>query len=97
MQEIKSLASTMSEAFTLLKKIHADANTTLNAELARAHDNATKVKSLIAGLKEANQQVEAFLGETNTNFPPAEEPVKAEPEFKQKTDINGVTLLGNYK
>jgi hypothetical protein len=94
MQEIKNLASTLTEAFSLLKKIHSDANGNLNAELTRAHENATKVKSLIQGLKEANEEVESFLGTTNTNYPPVEVPAE---EFKQKTDINGVTLLGNFK
>lgn len=93
MQEIKNLAGTLTEAFALLKKIHVDAHSSLNAELTRAHDNASKVKSIVADLREANKQVEAFLGEANTNFPPVEEPS----EFHQKTDINGVTLLGNFK
>ena len=83
------MATGMMEAIASLKKSHVDAKSVLMSEIARANSNAEKVRALAQGLKEANQQVEAFLGQSGSNFPPEEVVVHLEP---LRADINGVIL-----
>lgn len=87
MQEVRDLASGMKEAVEALRKASADAKASLQAEILRANTNAEKVRSLTSGLKDANKEVEAFLGVTNSNFEP-----EAAPKPAPRADINGVTL-----
>lgn len=87
MREVSDLATSMKGAISALRKIHADARAEFEKEVTRANLNAGKVKALTSGLKEANSQVESFLGEAGTNFPP-----ETEVSEKPHTDLNGVTL-----
>lgn len=88
MQEVRDLATGMKEAVESLRKINADAKASLQTEIARGNVNAEKVLSLANSLKDANKEVESFLGATNSNFEPE---VKTE-IVKLRADLNGVTL-----
>jgi hypothetical protein len=91
MKEVHDLASGMKEAIASVKKISADAKSSLAVEISRAHTNASKVKSLATDLKSANLEVEDFLGETGSNFPSSEESTTPR-VVGPKPDINGVIL-----
>ena len=91
MKEVHDLATGMKELIASIKRDSANAKGALVTEAMRAKDNAAKVHSIAADLKEANKEVEEFLGETGSNFPPAGETLNT-PAVKPKTDINGVTL-----
>lgn len=87
MKEVRDLASGLKESIAAIKKSNLDARNSLDAEIARAQINAGKVNSFTKDLKEANLEVESFLGETNSNFPPSDVlPTPAQ------ADANGVTL-----
>lgn len=91
MQEVRDLATGMKEAVASLKRISIDARASLDVEIGRAKVNADKVKSLAQGLKEANLEVESFLGESKSNFTPSEGS-DTQQQTGLKTDVNGVTL-----
>lgn len=93
MQEVRDLASTMRELFESVRKVSADAAAEFQAEVSRAHDNASKLQALTKELKSANLEVEGLLGSAGSNFPPDEvaKPVKFA-ETEATTDVNGVTL-----
>jgi len=88
MREIRNMAAGMKDAVAALKKDAASATGEFQSELTRAKTNTEKFKSFTTDLKEANQEVEAFLGETGSNFPTSE----ASPTPDAHADRNGVTL-----
>jgi hypothetical protein len=101
MQEVKDLAAGMRGLMADLRKVNVDAKNKLTSEVARAHVNAQKAMSLATELSDANKEVEDFLGESGSNFPPsgtlATPPVvgeKREGEHypRSRTLANGVTV-----
>lgn len=88
MREIKELAVGLKESLAALKSASAGAKASLVSEMQRATVNAQKVHSLAAELKEANTEVEDFLGESGSNFPSSETSSTPAP----KLDSNGVSL-----
>ena len=97
MREVRDLAAGMKEAIVSLRQASADAKAALFEEMSRANANADKVRSFIKELKEANQEVESFLGEAGTNFPPSETPETVHSHRKMeharpRADMNGVVL-----
>jgi membrane protein involved in colicin uptake len=88
MREIKELAVGLKESLAALKSASAGAKASLLSEMNRAKVNAEKVQSLAVELKEANAEVEDFLGETGSNFPSSGDSSTPPP----KPDINGVTI-----
>lgn len=73
MREVHDLASGMKDAINKIKQAAADAKSGLHAEIGRAQVNAGKVQAMTADLKAANLEVESFLGESGSNFPPGED------------------------
>ena len=96
MQEVRDLATSMKEAMDFIRKFSTDSRTAFAAEVDRAKANVSKIQSMTQQLKDANSEVEAFLGTAGTNFPPAEPTYQKYEGFAeltlQKTDINGVTI-----
>lgn len=90
MREIKELAVGLKESLAALKSASAGAKASLVSEMERAKVNAQKVQSLALELKDANTEVEDFLGDTGSNFPSSEGSSTPPPVLK--TDTNGVTL-----
>lgn len=86
----------MKDAIAGIKKLAVDAKAGLNSEVSRAQSNANKVLALTADLKAANLEVEAFLGDTNSNFPPTGTDSNT-PLSTGTHDINGVTLNPGQK
>ena len=95
MREVHDLAAGMKDAIAGIKKLAVDAKNGLNMEINRAQANASKVTALTADLKEANLEVEGFLGETGSNFPPSGTGSPIPPSSGGKADINGVTKNPN--
>jgi len=89
MKEVRDLATGLKESIAAIKKASLDARSGLDAEIARSQINAEKVKSFTNDLKEANQEVESFLGESNSNFPSSED---SNTQQHASADKNGVTL-----
>ncbi len=89
MREVRDLASTMKNSIAAMKKAVADAQSELAVEVDRSMGNAAKVKSVASELREANKEVEAYLGETGSNFPPSEGSNTQQPPTP---DRNGVVL-----
>lgn len=97
MQEVRDLTTVLSDAITFVRQAHANAKETLAAEVIKARANVDKVNSMTQEFKKANLELEAFIGNTASNFPPPDEDLKVstgldELKLEQKTDINGVTL-----
>lgn len=92
MREVKDLASGMKDAIANIKKLSTDAKSGLLSEIDRAKVNASKVTSFTQELSDANKEVEAFLGDTGSNFPTSEPSPTPAVKPKPHTDINGVTL-----
>jgi len=101
MQEVKDLAAGMRGLMANLRKLNVDAKNRLTSEVTRAEVNAQKAMSLASELSDANKEVEDFLGESGSNFPPSEasdtqpqvgEKRKIEEPQIRKGDINGVVL-----
>lgn len=88
MREVRDLASTMRNTISAMKKAVTDAQAELATETDRAMTNAEKVRSVAGELREANKEVENYLGETGSNFPPSEG-LNTQPPA---TDRNGVTV-----
>ena len=88
MREVHNLAAGMKEAIASIKKAAVDARSALDAEVGRAAGNVEKVRSVATDLKEANLEVESFLGETGSNFPSSGD----SPMSAGHADINGVTV-----
>lgn len=88
MREVRSLAASMRAAMDSLKQATMEAQESLLVEVERGNTNAQKVRSMTKELKEANLEVEAFLGETGSNFTPSEASSTQQP----RADANGVTL-----
>lgn len=86
MREIKELSVGLRESLAALKSVSVGAKAALVSEMAIAKVNAQKVQALAAELHEANKEVEAFLGETGSNFSSLED------SSTPKPDSNGVTL-----
>lgn len=95
MREVHDLAAGMKEAIAGIKKAAADAKSSLAVEISRAHVNAGKVQTMTSDLKSANLEVEEFLGESGSNFPPPGEELNTPPPLT--ADINGVTINSNVK
>ena len=98
MQEVRDLAAGMRGLMADLRKLNVDAKNKLTSEVSRAHVNAQKAMSLAGELSDANKEVEEFLGESGSNFPPSEAsdtpPVagpKEAPHYP-RTLSNGVTV-----
>lgn len=98
MQEVRDLAAGMRGLMAGLRKLNVDAKNKLTSEVERAHVNAQKAMSLAGELSDANKEVEEFLGESGSNFPPSEvsdtPPVagpKEAPHYP-RTLSNGVTV-----
>jgi hypothetical protein len=92
MREVKDLAAGMKDLLAGLRKANVDAKGALMSEVTRAQGNAKKVQSVAADLREANKEVEEFLGETGSNFPPSEDSKTPQQDGHNKADINGVTV-----
>lgn len=97
MQEVKDLAAGMRGLMADLRKLNVDAKNRLTSEVTRAQVNAQKAMSLATELSDANREVEDFLGESGSNFPPSEDsatlPVVGEVEYvKPDVNLNGVIL-----
>jgi hypothetical protein len=88
MREVHDLAAGMKEMIAGVKRAAAEAKNSLSAEINRAHVNADKVKSMTDDLKSANLEVEDFLGESGSNFPPSGNSDTPHAH----ADSNGVTL-----
>jgi len=97
MREVHDLAAGMKDAIAGIKKLALDAKSGLNTEISRAQTNATKVNALTADLKAANLEVESFLGESGSNFPPSGEDLNTQPSAGVKADHNGVVLNPDTK
>jgi hypothetical protein len=91
MREVKNLALGMREAIANIKKLSADAKSGLDSEVSRALVNADKVRSFTRELSDANQEVEQFLGDTGSNFPPSDGSTPPQ-SGAISADINGVTV-----
>lgn len=89
MREVKELAAGMKDVLASLRKSSADAKSAFMSEVERAKVNADKVKSVAKELSDANKEVEDFLGDTGSNFPPSEGSNTQPPALK--ADANGVT------
>lgn len=89
MREVKELAAGMKEVMASLRKSSADAKSEFMSEVERAKINAQKVKAVAGELRDANKEVEDFLGETGSNFPPSEGSSTPAPP-SGKPDVNGV-------
>lgn len=101
MQEVKDLAAGMRELMADLRKVNVDAKDKLTSEVKRAHVNAEKAMSLATELSDANKEVEDFLGESGSNFPPSKtlptppvvgEKKEGEHYPRPHTLANGVTV-----
>jgi len=98
MQEVRDLAAGMRGLMADLRKLNVDAKNKLTSEVERAHVNAQKAMSLAGELSDANKEVEEFLGESGSNFPPSEvsdtPPVAGSKEAPHypRTLSNGVTV-----
>ncbi len=102
MQEVKDLAAGMRGLMADLRKLNVDAKNKLTSEVTRAQVNAQKAMSLATELSDANKEVEDFLGESGSNFPPSEvlntPPVVGEKRTiehtypRSRTLPNGVTI-----
>lgn len=92
MREVHDLAQGMKEAIAKIKKDAADAKSSLATEISRAHANAGKVQTMVTDLKSANLEVEDFLGESGSNFPPPGQELNTHPA---PTNQSGVTLNPN--
>lgn len=101
MREVRSLADTLRTTVLALKAKTNKSIEGFQSEVQRAHDNNGKVDSLTKELKLANQEVEAVLGDTGSNFPTSEEGqlylgdgngVGTNPDAREpvKSDPNGV-------
>lgn len=93
MQEVKDLAAGMRGLMANLRKLNVDAKNRLTSEVSRAQVNAQKAMSLATELSDANKEVEDFLGESGSNFPPSEDlatPLVDGPVSKPL--LNGVML-----
>lgn len=71
MKEIKNLSSSLKTMMDGVKSAAADAQAQFQAEAERAKTNAGKVVSVAQDLKTSNLELEAFLGESDSNFPPS--------------------------
>ncbi len=93
MREVHDLAAGMKDAIAGIRKLAVDAKNGLNTEIGRAQSNADKVRALTADLKSANLEVESFLGESGSNFPPSGGDSSTPPSTgAPHADVNGVTL-----
>jgi len=92
MQEVKDLAAGMRGLMAGLRKLNVDAKNRLTSEVTRAQVNAQKAMSLATELSDANREVEDFLGESGSNFPPSEDSDTPPAVTLLKPDINGVSL-----
>lgn len=92
MKEVRDMAAGMREAIASIRKNYADGKSGLALEIDRAQMNAAKVRSFTQDLRNANLEVEGFLGETNSNFPSSEESDTQQQDSTEKPDRNGVTL-----
>jgi hypothetical protein len=92
MREMHDLAAGMKDAIAKLKQTAINAKIGLDSEITRANVNADKVNSLTADLSSANKEVEDFLGESGSNFPPSAASATPPVTTPLKPDINGVTL-----
>lgn len=79
MKEVKALGSSLRFMMDSIKKSASEAQSSFELEAQRALVNSDKVKSAASDLKSANQEIESFLGETQSNFPPSEELPPATP------------------
>jgi len=98
MQEVRDLTAVLSDAISFVRQAHATAKETLTAEVAKARVNVDKVTSLTQEFKRANLELEAFIGGTASNFPPADSELPGQEKLTgnnshlTKPDINGVSL-----
>lgn len=101
MQEVRDLANGMKDIIASLKRTNVAAKEGLMSEVTRSKVNAQKVKSFTKELSDANKEVEAFLGDTGSNFPSSEDldtqpqdgrKAAAEPTEQSRADANGVML-----
>ena len=87
MREIRDMAAGLRDAVATLRKEASTAKHTFKSEFLRAQANTAKFKAFTQELKDANAEVEGFLGETGSNFPTSEDS-----SIPSHPDINGVTL-----
>lgn len=87
MREIKNMAQNMKDKLAALKAQYN--SNELNAEIDRANTNSEKIKAFTQELKDANAEIESFLGETGSNFSPSEESATRK---QYGPDHNGVTI-----
>lgn len=92
MREVKSLAQGMKEAIANVKKANLDAKSELDGEIQRSLTNADKVRSFTRDLKDANGEVESFLGDTGSNFPQEGGSDTPSQNTSHRADANGVIL-----
>lgn len=96
MKEVHDLAAGMRQAIAGIKQAAVDAKSNLASEISHAQANADKVNSLTADLRAANKEVDDFLGEVGSNFPPSGVDSSIPPSTGNsvtgKADINGVIL-----
>lgn len=90
MREVKALGSSLRDMMDKVKKSAADAQANFQTEAERALSNSDKVKSAAADLKAANLEIESFLGEADSNFPPSEE---SPPVTPHPVEFHGTTLV----
>lgn len=96
MREVKNLASGMREAIANIKKLSTDAKAGLDNEVSRALVNADKVRTFTSELRDANLEVEQFLGDTGSNFPPSDGSTPPQ-SGAIKADVNGVIVNSETK
>lgn len=98
MQEVKALGASLRDMMGQIKSAAADAQSAFQTEAQRALVNSGKVKSAAADLKSANLEIESFLGEAGSNFPPSETstpptPTGSPPVTPQAVEFQGSTLV----
>lgn len=86
MREISGLASAIRDTVSTMRRAHSDALERLSSEVMASKANLAKVNSFTDELQAANREMEASLGDTNSNFP------TSAPSQASSTDLNGVTL-----
>lgn len=89
MREVRDFATAIRTSVEALRRTTEAAKGELMTEIQRGNVNAEKVRSMTKELKEANLEVESFLGETGSNFSNSEE---SNTQAPPRADINGVTL-----
>jgi hypothetical protein len=86
MRELNDMVTGMKQVINNLRSSAVTAKNAFQSEVTRAQVNTEKVQSFTTELKDANKEIEDFLGATGSNFPTSEATITPH------ADINGVTV-----